>query len=182
MHDSPGCWGIKAPRSPLLVVSYQLQGVTMPLMRTGQAAIDTPEDIFFLMQDGKRVVRIDVQRRLLKDLAGLPAAELATLEEHRRSIEQIANAKYEDGDYLRCANSCVITIKKDDWIRHPHTAPRDQLALSLSAWSRQKKASGQPLPKNQGHEAHQEDDNRHARVGAKLIPIAHDAEPLIRSQ
>jgi hypothetical protein len=96
----------------------------MALVRTAQAAlIDTAGDISFLMQDGEKLVRVDAQRRLLEGLGGLlrrsSAGCLAALEEHRQSIERIAVAKYERHDYLGYANSYVITITADDWMRQP---------------------------------------------------------------
>jgi len=94
----------------------------MPLTRTTHAAVDAFEEFSFPMLDGDNVVRIDVPRRLLEDidrsLRRTPAGYLAALEEHRSRIEQIASAKYDEGDYLRYANSSVVPIKQTDWTRH----------------------------------------------------------------
>ena len=43
---------------------------------------------------------------------------LAALEEHRNSIEQIASAKYDEGDYHRYANSTVVPVGMADWAHH----------------------------------------------------------------
>jgi hypothetical protein len=94
----------------------------MPLDPTTHKAINAFDDFSFLMLDGKKFVRVDVHRRLLEDIAESlhrsPAGYLAALEGLRRSIEQIASAKYDEGDYLKYANSCIVSIKKADWMRH----------------------------------------------------------------
>ena len=114
----------------------------MQLTSMGQLAIDNFEDLSFLMRDGDNVVRIDVQRSLLKDLSRSRSRPLAaTFDEHRNRIEQIACAKYDARDYLSCANSRIVTIKKDDWAR------------SLPGDSRQQEAYGPPRPCHQGDEA-----------------------------
>lgn len=93
----------------------------MPLTSTTHSAVDAFEELSFPMLDGERIVRIDVHRRLLEDidrsLRRTPAGYLAALEEHRSRIEQIASAKYDEGDYLRYANSSVVPIRKTDWAR-----------------------------------------------------------------
>ena len=94
----------------------------MPLMPTTHAAIDAFEEISFLMVDGERVVRVDVHRALLAGISKSPRRSpqgyLAALEEHRNSIEQIASAKYDEGDYLRYANSTVVPVGMADWAHY----------------------------------------------------------------
>jgi Protein of unknown function (DUF1488) len=94
----------------------------MPLMPTTHAAIDAFEEISFLMVDGERVVRVDVHRALLAGISKSPRRSpksyLAALEEHRNSIEQIASAKYDDGDYHSYANSTVVPVGMADWAQH----------------------------------------------------------------
>jgi hypothetical protein len=97
-------------------------GPAVPLTPTTHAAIDAFEEISFLMVDGERIVRVDVHRTLLagiaKSLRRSPQGYLAALEEHRNSIEQIASAKYDEGDYRRYANSTVVPVGMADWAHH----------------------------------------------------------------
>ena len=63
----------------------------MQLTSMGQLAIDNFEDLSFLMRDGDNVVRIDVQRSLLKDLSRSRSRPLAaTFDEHRNRIDPVA--------------------------------------------------------------------------------------------
>jgi len=99
-----------------------LGGPPVPLTPTTHAAIDAFEEISFLMVDGERLVRVDVHRALLAGIAKSPRRSpksyLAALEEHRNSIEQIASAKYDEGDYHRYANSTVVPVGMADWAHH----------------------------------------------------------------
>ena len=137
----------------------------MQLTGTGQAATDSFEDISFLMQDGEKVVRIDVQRRLLKDLAGLRTPHLEALEEHRTCIERIASTKYEARDYVKSANCCIVTINKDDWVRNfPSGSAHTADPSSESSW--QEETYGPPSPGHHANEAHQQDNTDHTGVRA----------------
>jgi hypothetical protein len=96
----------------------------MPLVPTAYAATDTSEDISFLMLDGETPVRVDVPRDLLMSIArsgrGPSKGCMATFEERRGDIEQVASAKYDAGDYRRYANSRVVPLRAADWQqRHP---------------------------------------------------------------
>ena len=94
----------------------------MPLTRTTHPAVDALDEFSFPMLDGEKTVRVDVHRRVLEDiersLRRTPAGYMAALEAHRPRIEQIASAKYDEGDYLSYANSSVVPIRKTDWARH----------------------------------------------------------------
>ena len=94
----------------------------MPLVRTLYSAVDAMDEFSFPMLDGEKIVRVDVHRRLLEDidtsLRRTPAGYMAALEAHRPRIEQIASAKYDEGDFLSYANSSVVPIRKSDWARH----------------------------------------------------------------
>jgi hypothetical protein len=91
----------------------------MALTSTSQLPIDAFGDISFLMQDGERVVRVDVSKQLLARIEslGISSSErlVAGLEKHRATIERIAIAKYGDGNYQSYANSDVIPITPADW-------------------------------------------------------------------
>jgi hypothetical protein len=96
-------------------------GASMPLTPTTHAAIDAFEDISFLMADGERIVRVDVHRGLLagiaKSLRRSREGYMAAFEEHRDSIERLASAKYDEGDFRSYANSYVVPIRLADWAR-----------------------------------------------------------------
>jgi hypothetical protein len=66
--------------------------------------LDAFEGISFLMADGQRMVRVEVHRELLAEIRNSshqPEGFITTFERNRDSIEQIASAKYDEGDYVR---------------------------------------------------------------------------------
>jgi len=97
----------------------------MPLRPTTYHVVDGREDVSFLMVDGERTVRVDVPRNLLVDIARTdrrgPDSYLVAFEDHRGRLEQMASAKYDAGHYQRYANSCVIPIRRADWLQHAST-------------------------------------------------------------
>jgi hypothetical protein len=80
------------------------------------------ERISLIMMDGENTVRVDVRRKLLVAIGSLvhnaPAQQLAVLEQHRDQVEQIASAKYDQGDYQRYPNGSVVPITPADWERY----------------------------------------------------------------
>ena len=94
----------------------------MPLASTTQEALGALEDICFTMTDGEAAVRVEVQRDLLVAIGGQgqnsPALQLTILEEHRAQVERVASAKYDEGNYQRYANGCVVRITRADWGRY----------------------------------------------------------------
>jgi hypothetical protein len=102
----------------------------MPLTPTTPDAICDIDAISFVMLDGDSFVRVDVQRTLLEHLTHryTDQEHLAAFDEHRAAIEQIASAKYDQGDFRSFANSRVVPIATADLIRYesaalPHPPP-----------------------------------------------------------
>jgi hypothetical protein len=94
----------------------------MPLVSTTHVAIGDREEISFAMKDGEDTVRVDVPRSLLVALGSLGqnslAQQLTILEKHKDRVEQIASAKYDEGEYKRYANGAVVPITPYDWERY----------------------------------------------------------------
>ena len=98
----------------------------MPLTPTHYATIESVQHISFLMLDGEQPVRVDVRTDLLVDIARSQLRPIsgyaAAFEEHRKSIEQIASAKYDAGRYQSYANSHVVPVGATDWAHRPAQA------------------------------------------------------------
>ena len=94
----------------------------MPLSSTTHEGLADLEDICLTMLDGENAVRVEVQRKLLAALGNLGrnslAQQLAILEKHRDQVEQVASAKYDQGDYCSYANGCVVRVTTADWARY----------------------------------------------------------------
>ena len=94
----------------------------MPLESTTHGAIGDREEISLAMKDGENTIRVDVHRSLLVAIGSLgqnsSAQQLTILETHRNRVEQIASAKYDDGDYQRYANGTVVPVTPSDWERY----------------------------------------------------------------
>jgi hypothetical protein len=88
----------------------------MPLTPTTPAAICDRDAISFVMLDGDSFVRVDVPRTLLEQITfrNTDSAHMAAFEERRCAIEQIASAKYDQGNFRSFANSCVVPIVPAD--------------------------------------------------------------------
>jgi hypothetical protein len=88
----------------------------MPLTPTTPDAICDVDAISFVMLDGDSFVRVDVPRTLLQQMTSRCSAaqHLAAVDEHRSAIEQIASAKYDQGDFRSFANSRVVHIASAD--------------------------------------------------------------------
>ena len=91
----------------------------MPLTPTTPDAICDVDAVSFVMLDGDSFVRVDVQRALLERLTSRcsKAEHLAAFHEHKSAIEQIASAKYDQGDFRNFANSRVVPIAASDMLR-----------------------------------------------------------------
>jgi uncharacterized protein DUF1488 len=91
----------------------------MPLLSISEAPRVTSGDVSFLMLDGDKTVRVDVTGALLTHLEGFSphsqAAYVSWFENYRDRIEQIASAKYDDGDYQQYGNGCVVPVRLADW-------------------------------------------------------------------
>ena len=92
----------------------------MPLTPTTPGPICEPDSISFVMLDGESFVRVDVSRALLERITARrsDAGHLAAFDEHRRAIEQIASAKYDQGDFRSFANGRVVPIGPADLLRY----------------------------------------------------------------
>jgi hypothetical protein len=88
----------------------------MPLIPTTPDAICDPDAVSFVMLDGDNFVRIDVHRTLLERITSRysDSEHLAAFDAHRGEIEQIASAKFDQGDFRSFANSCVVPIGPAD--------------------------------------------------------------------
>jgi hypothetical protein len=94
----------------------------MPLVSTTHMAIGDREEISFAMKDGEDTIRVDVHRSLLVAIGSLgqnsSAQQLTILEKHKTRVEQIASAKYDEGEYQRYANGAVVPVTPSDWERY----------------------------------------------------------------
>jgi|SoiMethySBSTD1v2_1073268.scaffolds.fasta_scaffold4265684_1 hypothetical protein len=92
----------------------------MPLTPTSPDAICDAGTISFLMLDGDSFVRIDVQQSLLQRVTASrsDAAYLTAFGAHRKAIERIASAKYDEGDFCSFANCRVVPIGPADLSRY----------------------------------------------------------------
>jgi Protein of unknown function (DUF1488) len=90
-----------------------------PLSSISEAPRAAFGEVSFLMREGDRTVRVDVSRELLTYLQGFNPgsreANLSWFQRHRERIERAASSKYDDGDYQRYANSCVVRIRLADY-------------------------------------------------------------------
>jgi hypothetical protein len=88
----------------------------MPLTPTTPDAVCDRDAVSFVMLDGDSFVRVDVHRALLQRITSRrsDSEHLAAFDERRRAIEQIASAKFDQGDFRSFANSCVVHILPAD--------------------------------------------------------------------
>jgi hypothetical protein len=88
----------------------------MPLTPTTPDAICDRDAISFVMLDGDSFVRVDVRRALLARMTSRYSAtdHLASVDQLRRTLEQIASEKYDRGDFSSFANSRVVPIVSTD--------------------------------------------------------------------
>jgi uncharacterized protein DUF1488 len=93
----------------------------MPLTPTTPDAVCDSGTISFLMLDGESFVRVDVHQTLLQPLAPARSdamAYLTAFDAHRRAIEKIASAKYDEGDFCSFANCRVVPVGPADLARY----------------------------------------------------------------
>jgi len=92
----------------------------MPLTPTTPDAVCDSGTISFLMLDGESFVRVDVHQTLLRPIAPArsDADYLTAFDAHRRAIEKIASAKYDEGDFCSFANFRVVPVGPADLARY----------------------------------------------------------------
>jgi hypothetical protein len=92
----------------------------MPITSTRRAAIVALGSVSLFMTDDQRIVRVDVSRDLLARSDGPPPKSpndyIARLQRYRRHFEQIAAAKYDEGQYEHEVKVLVVRITATDLI------------------------------------------------------------------
>ena len=90
----------------------------MPVARTQKAALVAFGTVSFFMADEQRTVRVDVSKELLASIASPPPGShdgyIARLQRHRALFEQIATAKYDEGQFHGEVKVLVVRIDDTD--------------------------------------------------------------------